>query len=436
MKRFVGVMAVRACVAWLLATPVMGAPDGVSRPAENDAATAPPVDTLVALALVHAPELAAQRQRAEAAAERVRPAGALDDPMLELSLQDAGFPDWTVGEEEMSILGIEVRQSLLFPGKSGQRRRAAAAEAAVVVADRHALERAIAAEVRGLYARLYAIDRTERALRSARVLLRLLEDATATRYASGTSELEPHFSAQLAVSRLDERMEDVAAERRVVVADLNRYLDRNADAAIGVADTLPEVEPPGGDWQAGAVAHAPAVAAARAAVEAAVERAGVERSERRSDIAVGAGYGYRADLVPVVTFRIGTALPVWRGRRQEPRIHAAQHDLVVARHELRRAEAEARVAAEQLAAEWQRADAQVRRYRDAILPQSRAALDAARTAYETGSGALTTVIQDFNLWLEAQEQLATREAARFAAHARLAALVLPPAPAAAKGGAP
>jgi outer membrane protein TolC len=49
-------------------------------------------------------------------------------------------------------------------------------------------------------------------------------------------------------------------------------------------------------------------------------------------------------------------------------------------------------------------------------------LEAARAAYESGRGDFSTVVEDFDLWLEAQQQLASREAERYANVARLAAL--------------
>jgi outer membrane protein TolC len=414
---------------WLLAASPLGAqqsptsPSGLAAVAEHPA---PPVDTLVALALARAPEIAAQRERAAAASERVGGAGAFEDPMLDLAYRNAGFPEYTVGEAEMSMIEIGIEQPLPFPGKRGARRRAASAMAAVGAADLHTVERRVATEVRVLYAQLYAVDRTRARLLSARVLLRLLETTAAGRYASGTSEMEPQVRAQLAVSRLEERLEDLNAERRALLAEINRYLDRPADTVLGVVDTLPGMPSPPSDWQERAVAHAPEVLAARAAVAAAERGLAVEESERRPDLVVGAGYGYRGALDPVVTLRVGTELPLWRSGRQEPRIRAAAQEAAMARSEQRNAEARARSTAESQVAAWERSDAQVRRYREAILPQSWTALDAARAAYEAGKGDFSTVIEDFDLWLEAQEQLAVREAERFVARARLDALVAAP----------
>jgi len=414
---------------WLLAAAPLGAqPSPISGSGFAAVAepTAPPVDTLVALALARSPEIAAERQRAAAAGERVGSAGALDDPMLDLAYRDVNFPEYTVGEEEMSMIEIGIEQPLPFPGKRGARRRAASAMAEVGAADLYAVEQRVAADVRVLYAQLYAADRRRDRLMSARSLLRLFESTAAGRYASGTSGMEPQVRAQLEVSRLEERIEDLNAERRTLLAELNRYLDRPADTVLGVVDTLPDAAAPPSDWRALVVAQAPEALAARAAVAAADLSIAVEEIERRPDLVLGAGYGYRADFDPIITLRVATELPLWRSGRQGPRIRAAAAEAAMARAAQRDAEARARSEAEAQVAAWERSDAQVRRYREAILPQSRTALEAARAGYEAGKGDFSTVIEDFGLWLEAQEQLAAREAERFAARARLDALLAVP----------
>jgi len=66
-----------------------------------------------------------------------------------------------------------------------------------------------------------------------------------------------------------------------------------------------------------------------------------------------------------------------------------------------------------------RADSQIERYRQAILPQTSAAIDAARSAYLAGRGDFTTVILDFKEWLDARAQLAMRESERYIAWSEL-----------------
>jgi outer membrane protein TolC len=79
-----------------------------------------------------------------------------------------------------------------------------------------------------------------------------------------------------------------------------------------------------------------------------------------------------------------------------------------------------------LRAAWARAEQQLRRTRDAVLPQSSTAFDAARSAYVAGRGDFATVAEDFRLWLEARVELAEREADRFVTWAEIDALLAEP----------
>ena len=83
----------------------------------------------------------------------------------------------------------------------------------------------------------------------------------------------------------------------------------------------------------------------------------------------------------------------------------------------------ARAEAARLEADWRRAGSQVTRYAQAIVPQTSLALDAARSSYLAGRGDFSTVIEDFNLWLEARTGLARREAERFTTWAELQTVI-------------
>ena len=100
-------------------------------------------------------------------------------------------------------------------------------------------------------------------------------------------------------------------------------------------------------------------------------------------------------------------------------VRAARQELTMAEQELRDAEAMVRAEAARIAAEWETAERQIVRYRDAIVPRTSVALDAARASYLAGRSDFSTVIEDFHLWLEARVELARREADRFAAWADL-----------------
>lgn len=380
------------------------------------------VDVLVALALERSPSLAAQRSKLLAAREMVAPAGALPDPMVELMLADMGFPKYTVGTDEMSMIGPEVRQGLLYPGKRESRRLAARAESGIRGAELDQVARELIRQVRTIYARLFAVDRERQSLGAASELLDLLAATAAARYGVGEAEQEAVIKAQIEVSRVAERLDDLAADRAALAAALNRLLDQPGDAPIGAVADLPLPVVPPEPWAGLALAASSEVAVRRAAVDAAARRLDVARLELKPNLSAGAALGLRGGFDPAVTLRFGVELPLWKGEKQRPLIRAAEHELDMARAELRDAEASSRAEAARLAAEWRRAERQILRYREAILPQSSAAMDAARASYLAGRGDFSTVIEDFALWLDARVELARRQADRFITWAELEAL--------------
>ncbi len=389
----------------------------------EDGRIAPSPDELAALALQRAPSLAALAARVQEAREMVRPAGALPNPMVELMIQDIGFPRWTVGEEGMSMIGPQVTQGIPFPGKRGARRRAAQADVTVKASELELLRREVALDIRRLCARLYALDQEQQALSSGHELLEMLAATVRERYSAGVAEQEAAIKAQLAVSRLDERLDDLVAERRALVASVNRYLDQPGDAPLGRVTTLPEPGAPPTPWEAVVMENSPEIVLRRAEVQAAERRLRVARLELRPDLLVGAGLGFRGGKDPAVTLRLGMDLPLWSAQRQMPMFRAAGQDLEASRQVLRDAEARARAETARLEADWRRAARQVTRYAQAIVPRSSLALDAARSSYLVGRGDFSAVIEDFNLWLEARTGLARREAERFTTWAELQAII-------------
>jgi outer membrane protein TolC len=391
--------------------------------AAPDSAPAPPPDTLVARALARAPSLAALRARVEQARTMVRPAGALPNPMVEVMLQDAGFPRWTVGGEEMSMIGPQLTQSLPFPGKQAARRRAAEAEVAVRGNELEALRRQVARDVRSLYARIYALDEERQALSAGHELLEMLAATVRARYGAGVAEQEAAVRVQLELLRLGERLDDNTAERTAAVGSVNRLLDQPGDAPLGPVASLPGPAVPPQPWAEAVLANSAEVALRRSQVLAAERRLASARLELRPDLVVGAGAGFRGAKDPVATFRLGLDLPLWSGQSQGPVIRAAGQDLEAARQDLRDAEASGRAEAARLEAEWRRASVQVPRYAEGIVPQTSLAFDAARSGYSAGRADFSSVIEDFQLWLEARAGLARREAERYTTWAELQAAI-------------
>ena len=376
-------------------------------------------DSLIAQALRRSPDIEALQRRIEAARERARAAGAPADPMAALSLSGMNLPGGDLGSDPMAMAGIEISQAFTLPGKLHGRRRAAEAESRALEAEWSAARRALAAETREMYADLYAFDREDESLRGSLAAIDLLFASADARYSSGGDEMGTLARVQLERLRIEERLDDLVAERSARLAQLNALLDRPSTAGVRTDSLALAVSVTGIPADlAAVVAQAPEVEIARMHARAAEERLRVERLERWPDLVAGVEYGYRGALDPLVTAKLGIELPLWKGRKQDAAARAAGHDVEAARAELHAAELKARAEAERAIASLRAADRQVRRYREEIVPRAQLAFASSRAAYETGGSDATTMLLDLQALVDAHAAAGRRAAERYAAWAR------------------
>jgi outer membrane protein, heavy metal efflux system len=399
-----------------------------ARPTPQTPEVRPPtlgVESLVERALARAPSLTARRERIEAARAAARAADALPEPMIEFMYQAFNFPRYTIGEDPMSMAGASIRQQLLSSGRRTIRSAIARAEVSQRAAERLTLAADLATEVRLQYARLYTIDHEREILANAKELVRLLEATVTARYATGETDQASVLRVQLEGTRIDEQLADLAAERTAVQAALNRLTNDPPETPIAPVTILPPPALPAAaaSLPEAAAKDAPVVALRRTELDLATRRVDEARQELRPGWTVGGAVYWQGGLDRVINLNVGVELPWWKNRKQLPLIAAAEAERRAARLELEGASAEVRAEAAGLLAEWQNAVSQIERYQSAILPQNSAALDATRASYLGGRADFASVVDELRRWIEVRIQLAGREADRFSAQARLAALV-------------
>lgn len=397
----------------------------VADPPSTPPPDAPPVEHLVERALARAPALAARRSRIESAELGSQAADALPDPMVEFEYRAGGFPRYTIGSDPGSMLGALVRQDLLSRGRRTARRETAKAATAQQRASLEAAASSVATRVRLVYARVFVLDRERETLTDAMELLALLDATASARYAAGASDQASVLRVQLERSRLGERAADLAAERQIAVADLNRLTDDDPLQPLGLVRTLPEPGPgaPSAAEVLPRVADgAPDVAVRRADLRTAERRVAELRQEQHLAWSVGAGLYWQGGLDRMATFSVGLELPFWKARKQAPLVAAAEREREAARADIADASAEARAEAARLVTAWQTAQDQIVRYKEAILPQSAAALDATRSGYLAGRSDFVAVLDEFRRWIDVRVSLGRREADRYSARVALDAL--------------
>ncbi|MBA3894379.1 MAG: TolC family protein [Gemmatimonadales bacterium] len=357
---------------------------------------APGADSLLARltaeALAANPSLGADRALARAATARVRPAGALPDPMLSIGVMNLTLPRFAFRESDFTEVDVELSQEFPWPGTLGARTSAARADARALestVADRR---RQVSVRAAALYYRLRYVAAAHRTLARQRSLLAAAVEISTARYATTSAPQSDPLQARVALARLDTEEADLTEEDAELRAELRALRNRPAGDSLRIEPVRPELtvtathigRTRGDIVAAESLTYHPRVAARLAAVEAAEQTARVERLAARPDFTLMTRYGARPLGSDFFSAFVGVRLPLFAGRKQHRLAEAAEADADAARAAV--AEETAALAAE-LESTRARVAAGERRLRllvDQVVPAARATAEASLRSYRVG----------------------------------------------------
>ena len=359
--------------------------------------------TLVTEALEDNHGVHEQQAAAQAAAERVRPAGALSDPMFSAGVMDLTLPGFAFNRSDFSEVDAELAQEIPWPGTLGARARVARAARGIAQATLDIRRRDVVTSVATSYYRLRYVVSALAILRRQQDLLDAAVHLSTTRYATGVAPQTDPLQAKLARDRLRSEELGLRADSAALLATVNGVRARGPAHSLLIepldlgALRLGVSSPPSLDSLiALARARHPQLAARRAAVEQATGTIQVERLGGRPDFTLTVRYGYRAvvagaDLPNFFSAFVGLRLPLWAGRKQHRLADAARFDSTAAAVSLEDAELmlgrEVAETAARLSASRERLILLV----DAILPTARGTVESVLRSYQVGRTEFLTV---------------------------------------------
>ncbi len=340
------------------------------------------------------PALRAMRLRADAAAERISPAGAFPDPQLMFGFMNRPVDFDT--DQAMTMNTVQITQRFPWPGKLGFARQRVRLLAEAELWDKEEMEAALLARVKSVYFQVAYVDRALIIMGETRELLRDFHVVSSAMYGVGTGLQQDVLQAQVAVAGMTEDITVMQQNRVAMVARLNALLGRGPAVEVGAL----ELPAPGGSLAGQdslmslAAESRPALRAARERVQAA--QAGY-RAARRSlypDLTITVGYGQRPQFEDLTTLKVGISIPLWAGSRQLPlrREMVAMRAMEEAKELDLYNETFARLA--ELTADADRARTLSQLYATAVLPQARAAVESALSAYRVGQVDYMTLVQN------------------------------------------
>jgi outer membrane protein TolC len=372
------------------------------------------------------PEYAAMRYEADAAAQRVYPAGAFPDPFFRMELQnitnDGSDAQPSLNPSKVGSTKYTLVQPIPFWGKRDLKRDVAEADAQQAQGRVASTWSELAANVKTAYARYYLIVHNEQLTREILDLLARLERIALVRYESGLAPQQDVIRAQVELTTMRGELLNLESERAGLEATLNSLIARRSSAPFAAPERLRPVPPPVRLEPEALVdrlrGRNPQLFADDARIRAAEKNRELTYKNRYPDFAVGVSPIQMGSRIGEWELMLEVSIPLQQESRRWQESEAESM--------LSAARAQKESAANRLIGELFENIAGLRAAQKiemltttSLLPQSEATLQSALVGYETGK-------VDFATLLDAQRQIRKSKQDRLKAQAeaqvRLAAI--------------
>ncbi|UCV20591.1 TolC family protein [Ferribacterium limneticum] len=372
------------------------------------------VESLLAAAREHSPDIRMVRLEAEAARERIQPAGALPDPVLRIELENItrnGSQNATLDPTRTGDTKYTLMQPLPFWGKRDLKRDVASAEASQAEGRATDTWAEVASRIKSLYAQYWLTGQSLQLTRENIELTRRLEQIAQARYAGGLAAQQDAIRAQLERSAMDAELVGMESEFHHLMVFLNAMLARPSGAALAEPAALRPIPArlDGTALNDRLLAANPQLAIETARVGGAEKSRELAYRNRYPDLTLGVAPMQVGNRVDAWSLMLEMNLPLQQGtRRSQERESERMLEAAAARKEAlgHRLQGDLNAALSNL--EGARTTEQITRTR--LLPQAELTFKSALAGYENGK-------VDFATLLDAQRQIRNARLAMLRAQA-------------------
>ncbi len=359
------------------------------------------IDELIAEALRSNPEIQAAKREREAAEQRIKPAGALEDPMLEAGVINLPVPSGSFRREDMTMKMLGLSQKLPYPGKRGLREDVAAKEAELVGYGYGETVNRVRREVKIAYFDLAFVAESTRLVTQNKLVLEQFLKIAESRYTVGLGTQADVLKAQTQLSKMVDELIRLDRERPSVEAELARALGRRSTVIALDAAQVPELRAVALDFgtlRDAAVKNRPQLLGLQTAIERAGKALELARKDYYPDFEARLAYGQRDPTLmgdrrdDMVSFTLAINLPVWRDTKRGPRVAEAVAIREQALEMYRAQENELTSKLRQQMAMAEQSAKSHRLYASTILPQARLTVEAALSAYRVSRADFLTLM--------------------------------------------
>jgi outer membrane protein TolC len=348
------------------------------------------------------PEIRVARSEREAAQQRISPAGALDDPMLEAGVVNAPLASQAFRREDMTMKMLGLSQRFPYPGKRGLRRDVAAKDAeSVSHAYRETVNR-VARDVKAAYFELAFIVESARLVEKNKQILGQFVEISGSRYAVGQAALADVLTAQTQLARMEDELIRLSRERREIEAELALALGRESDAGLPVPAILrlPMAALEFESMRSTALKERPQLLGLSSLIDRSGSALDLARRDYYPDFDVKFAYGQRERMLDgtprddMLSLTVAINLPIWRASKRDPAIAEAiaMRNQATDMYRAQLNELSSQLRRQMAGAEQSLRSARL--YESGILPQARLAVESSLAAYRVNRVDFLTLLDN------------------------------------------
>lgn len=347
------------------------------------------------------PQIQAARHGWDSAKQRPTQVSTLPDPQFVLQHVSVGSPRPFAGysNSDFAYVGLGISQDIPYPGKLRLRGEIAKKDADTIQQRHESVRRAILAEVKMAYFQLGYLAKRQAILEGDGKLLEQVEQAAEARYRNGMGNQQEVLQAQLERTKLLKEITSNQLESGKLQAETNQLLNRPQSSPDIETTELSETTVAYSYEQLLAAANSnnPEIAGSKKMIE----RQALQVDLAKKDFYPDFNLQYMWQRTDPTQFRayysvtLGIRIPIYRSRRQQPELAQAEADQSRAKSEQ---EAQTQQVAFQLRQQFLAAEksAQLLKiYREGLIPQARAELQAGMAAYESNRQDFQALLASF-----------------------------------------
>lgn len=362
------------------------------------------VDRLLALAKEANPDFAGMRHEADAAAERIIPAGALPDPRLRTELMDltrGGSQSASLSPSRVGSTRYTLMQDIPWFGKRDLKREIAALEAQGARGRAEGSWNEIAAKIKTTYAQLYYLARNEALTREILDLMVRLEKIAQVRYAGGLAAQQDVIRAQVEQTGMRNELIALETEHHHLVSRMNALLGRSVSAPLAMPESLRPLPAPGqldyARLEERARTRNPLLWAEENRIQAAEKSRELAYKNRYPDVTLGVVPNQMQNEVKQWDLMLEINIPLQQASR---RAQEREAEAMLAASRARRDATSNQLLSDlsAMVSELEAARRTEQLTTDRLLPQAELTFQSALAGYETGK-------VDFGTLLDAQRQI-------------------------------